>query len=58
MAELTLHVDALRQGLRLRPPAVLLLQTLHLPGLGVDCGVLQHLQNRGGVLDLEYFTQA
>ena len=58
MAELTLHVDTLRQGLRLRPPAVLLLQTLHLPGLDVDGAVLQLLQTSGGVLDLEYFTQA
>ena len=44
VTELTLHVDTLRQGLRLRSVAMAGLQALHLPGLGVYAGVLHHLQ--------------
>lgn len=58
VTELTLHLDALREGLRLRSMALLLLQTLHLPRLDVDGGVLHLLQTSGGVLDLEYITLA
>ena len=58
MTELTLHVDTLRQRPGVRSLTMVVLQALHLPGLDVDGGVLQLLQTSGGVLDLEYFTQA
>ena len=44
MTELTLHLDTLRQGLRLRFVTMVGLQALHLPGLDVNVGVLHHLQ--------------
>ena len=56
VAELTLHVDTLGEGLRIRSVAVVVLQALHLPGLDVDLGVRNLLQSSGGVLDLEYPT--